>query len=97
VVCVCVCVCVCVGVVEGCPAVCWSGRGEGGWAWDLSLLLEGEDDFVDALGGSVNEYDGFRTAFEEEYTTNLSAAAGGNRMQRDFGGCPQVAGAGRWS
>jgi mTERF domain-containing protein len=26
-------------------------------------------------GASVNEYDGFRTAFEEEYTTKLSQAA----------------------
>lgn len=25
----------------------------------------------------MNEYDGFRTAFEEEYTTKLSVAAGG--------------------
>lgn len=49
----------------------------GAWSWDLSLLVRGEDvDFVDALGGSVNEYEGFRTAFEEEYTTKLSAAAG---------------------
>jgi hypothetical protein len=39
-------------------------------------LVGAEDvDFVDSLGGSVNEYDGFRTAFEEEYTTKLSAAA----------------------
>lgn len=27
------------------------------------------------LGGSVNEYEGFRSAFEEEYTASLSAAA----------------------
>lgn len=48
----------------------------GAWSWDLSLLVRGEDvDFVEALGGSVNEYDGFRTSFEEEYTTKLSAAA----------------------
>lgn len=49
----------------------------GAWSWDLSLLVRGEDvDFVEALGGSVNEYDGFRTSFEEEYTTKLSIAAG---------------------
>jgi hypothetical protein len=49
----------------------------GAWSWDLSLLVQGDDvDFVDALGGSVNEYDGFRTSFEEEYTTKLSVAAG---------------------
>lgn len=49
----------------------------GAWSWDLSLLVRGEDvDFMEALGGSVNEFDGFRTAFEEEYTTKLSAAAG---------------------
>lgn len=48
----------------------------GAWSWDLSLLVRGEDvDFVDALGGSVNEYEGFRTSFEEEYTTKLSVAA----------------------
>lgn len=60
----------------------------GAWAWDLSLLVGGEDvDFVDALGGSVNEYDGFRTAFEEEYTTKLSAAAGESGCVRwGFGG-----------
>lgn len=63
------------------PAVlrefCCCAQG-GAWSWDLSLLVRGEDvDFVEALGGSVNEYDGFRTSFEEEYTAKLSVAAGG--------------------
>ncbi|WIA42308.1 hypothetical protein OEZ86_008322 [Tetradesmus obliquus] len=52
-------------------------RSKGGaWGWDLSLLVAGEDvDFADALGASVNEYEGFRTAFEEEYTAQLSKDA----------------------
>eukprot|EP00775_Hariotina_reticulata_P001846 gene1846-2179_t len=48
----------------------------GAWGWNLTLLVSGEDvDFVEGLGASVNEYDGFRTAFEEEYTAKLSQAA----------------------
>lgn len=48
----------------------------GAWGWDLSQLVAGEDvDFVDLLGASVNEYEGFRTAFEEEYTAKLSKDA----------------------
>jgi mTERF domain-containing protein len=30
---------------------------------------------ADSLGASVNEYEGFRTAFEEEYTAKLSVDA----------------------
>jgi mTERF domain-containing protein, mitochondrial len=42
----------------------------------LTALVSGEDvDFVDTLGASVNEYEGFRTAFEEEYAARLSADA----------------------
>jgi mTERF domain-containing protein len=31
--------------------------------------------FADSLGASVNEYEGFRTSFEEEYTAKLSVDA----------------------
>ncbi|KAF8057245.1 RSP2 [Scenedesmus sp. PABB004] len=50
----------------------------GAWAWDLTALVSGEDhEWVDRLGGggSVNEYAGFRAAWEEEYAEALSAAA----------------------
>jgi mTERF domain-containing protein len=48
----------------------------GGFGWDLTSLVAGEDvEFADSLGASVNEYEGFRTAFEEEYTTKLSKDA----------------------
>jgi mTERF domain-containing protein len=45
-------------------------------ALDLSALVAGADvEFVDSLGASINEYEGFRTAFEEEYTAQLSRDA----------------------
>eukprot|EP00879_Flechtneria_rotunda_P004342 GHRR01004592.1.p1 GENE.GHRR01004592.1~~GHRR01004592.1.p1 ORF type:complete len:504 (+),score=131.98 GHRR01004592.1:295-1806(+) len=48
----------------------------GAWGWELTALVAGEDvDFADNLGASVNEYEGFRTSFEEEYTAKLSAEA----------------------
>lgn len=48
----------------------------GAFGWDLTALVAGEDvDFADSLGASVNEYEGFRTAFEEEYTAKLSKDA----------------------
>ena len=43
---------------------------------DLTALVKGEDvDFVDLVRGSINEYEGFRTSFEEDYTTQLSKDA----------------------
>eukprot|EP00882_Tetradesmus_deserticola_P000993 GHRQ01001075.1.p1 GENE.GHRQ01001075.1~~GHRQ01001075.1.p1 ORF type:complete len:526 (+),score=212.02 GHRQ01001075.1:337-1914(+) len=52
-------------------------RNKGGaWGWNLTQLVAGEDvDFADSLGASVNEYEGFRTAFEEEYSAKLSVDA----------------------
>lgn len=33
--------------------------------WDLGALSKGEDvEFVEGLGGSINEYEGFRVTFE---------------------------------
>lgn len=50
-------------------------RGADG-CWDLLALSAGEDvEYVDMLGGSINEYEGFRVAFEQEYTSKLSADA----------------------
>ncbi|KAI8473904.1 MAG: hypothetical protein J3K34DRAFT_409553 [Monoraphidium minutum] len=44
--------------------------------WDLAALATGEDvAFVEALGGSINEYEGFRVTYEQEYTSKLSADA----------------------
>ncbi|GBF91467.1 hypothetical protein Rsub_04207 [Raphidocelis subcapitata] len=44
--------------------------------WDLAALSTGPDvAFVEALGASINEFEGFRTSYEVDYTSKMSADA----------------------